>query len=347
MSDYKIFDPENMARSIFDFPENIHDALKIGDAINVEPSKNEIRNIVVAGMGGSAIGGDVVRVLVGAELTVPLIVSRHYELPAWVNKNTLVICSSYSGNTEETLAAFEDAKNKGAFIVGITTGGKLLSKLKKENLSCAVIPSGLQPRAAMAFSFIPMLFLLKKLNLISNTVLSDLRNVMTMLRDKREGYSLQHENNPTLKLAEKIANKIPVIYGQTTTTGIAAMRWKGQICENAKMLAYRNELPELNHNEIVGWENNPEALKHIALIWLKDTSDNPRVKHRQNITQNILKKVVPIQESVTVHGKTMTERFLHLIYFGDWVSYWCAVIHGTDPSPVFKIENLKKELGKL
>lgn len=347
MTKYSTNDPANMAQSIWDFPENIVDALKIEPSVPLEIGDKEFKNILIAGMGGSAIGGDVVNALAGDQIQIPLVVSRHYELPTWVDENSLVICSSYSGNTEETLFAFEDAKEKGASILGITTGGKLLSKLQEGEYPYLVIPSGLQPRAAMAFSFVPMLNVLNRLNLIDHSVLDELAGVVSLLSEKRLKYSSQDGDNPTLKLSENIVDKLPVIYGQSTTTGIAAMRWKGQICENAKMLAFHNELPELNHNEIVGWENNPSVINQIALIWLKDIQDNERVRYRQTFTGDILKNIAALQETVSVEGKTFTERFLHLIYFGDWVSFWCAVIHGTDPSPVFKIENLKKELAQV
>ncbi len=347
MTKYTINDPAEMAQSIYEFAENITDALEIDLSSPLNAEYPSFRNICIAGMGGSAIGGDVVNVLTKDQLSIPLIVSRHYELPSWVYNRTLVICSSYSGNTEETLAAFEDAKRKGAYIVGITTGGKLLEKLTNNQYPCLVIPSGLQPRAAMAFSFVPMLNLLHKFKLIDHKPIDELDNVISLLKEKRLIYSEQQTDNPTLKLAEKLADKLPVIYGQTTTSGIAAMRWKGQICENAKMLAYHNELPELNHNEIVGWENNQSVIDKIVLVWLKDHDDNERVKYRQTFTENILKNVTLNQETVNVDGDTLSARFLHLIYFGDWVSYWCATIHKTDPSPVYKIENLKGQLGNV
>ena len=128
--------------------------------------------------------------------------------------------------------------------------------------------------------------------------------------------------------------------------GIAAVRLKGQICENGKMLAYHNELPEFNHNEIVGWENNPELLESLFVLWLIDSSDNPRIKHRQSITKSILDEVGVDQVVLEMAEKSFEERFLHMIHFGDWLSYWCAILHETDPSPVEKITSLKYQLSK-
>jgi glucose/mannose-6-phosphate isomerase len=162
----------------------------------------------------------------------------------------------------------------------------------------------------------------------------------------REIYSQESAENPVYELAQQVYDKIPVIYADNSTMGVAAVRLKGQICENGKMLAYHNELPEFNHNEIVGWENNPENFGKLFVLWLTDINDNPRVKHRQNITQDILNETGVDQYVLEMTGNSFQERFLHMIHFGDWLSYWCAILHGTDPSPVVKITRLKEELSK-
>jgi len=148
-------------------------------------------------------------------------------------------------------------------------------------------------------------------------------------------------------MAKEIYGMIPIIYGVTDTTGVVALRWKGQICENSKMLAYHNELPELNHNEIVGWGNNPDLLNELSVIWLRDKFDNERIKARQDITKQILNDMDIMQHEIRAEGETKVERMLDLIYFGDWLSYWCAILHDTDPSPVEKINKLKEALANL
>tara|TARA_B100000809_G_scaffold5047_1_gene5154 strand:- start:401 stop:1441 length:1041 start_codon:yes stop_codon:yes gene_type:complete len=340
------FDPEYMFGSIWDFPKNLGDALKLGNEISLNNSYNNVQNVVIAGMGGSAIGGDVVAVLEKENIMVPFVVCRGYSLPNWVNKNTLVICSSYSGNTEETLSALENAKSKNAQICGITTGGIISNILKELDKDVVLIPSGLQPRAALAFSFVPMAKCLEKAGVLKLNFDSWMDNAIEAIYRAREIYSLENIENPVYELARQIYDKLPVIYADNSTMGVAALRLKGQICENAKMLAYHNELPEFNHNEIVGWENNSHIYEELFVLWLSDTDDNPRVKHRQKITQDILNEAGVDQFVLEMAGNSFQERFLHMIHFGDWLSYWCAILHGTDPSPVEKISRLKEELLK-
>lgn len=341
---YKNIDPSNMYQSIYNFPDHMVKAIRIGTEISLKNSYPDIRNIIVAGMGGSAIGGDVVRLLTKNMLKVPMLISRNYTLPYWVDKHTLVICSSYSGNTEESLSAFRHAREKGATIVGVSTGGELTDLMNKAGLDLVLIPPGLQPRAALAFSFIPMLYLLYEIGLINGAFIPDLEETIELLNEKRITYSKESPINPAYILAEKIYNTLPIIYGETESTGIIAVRWKGQLSENAKMLAYCNDLPELDHNEIVGWENNPQIMKNISLIWLKDRDEHARVSMRRDSTHDIIGDFAGAHETVSVSGKTSLERYLHLIQLGDWLSYWCAILHETDPTPVHNIDRLKSIL---
>ncbi len=341
------FDPQDMFGAIYNFADQTKEAIEIGKQIHQKNDYSQCRNIVVAGMGGSAIGGDIVKTLIHNELKIPFYVNRNYSLPNWVNKNTLVICSSYSGNTEESLSAYEDALKKGAMICGISTGGKLSENIKSNKLDLITIPGGLQPRAALAYSFVPMLYLLNKIGLISNSLIADLSNSIASLEKKRDTYSIGDSTNPIYKMAKDIYGMIPIIYGITDTTGVVALRWKGQLCENAKMLAYHNEIPELNHNEIVGWGNNPDLLSELSVIWLRDKNDNVRARARQDITKTLLNDIDIMQHEVSAEGTSNVERLLDLINYGDWLSYWCAILHKTDPSPVEKINKLKKALEEI
>ncbi len=340
------FDPENMFNSIWTFPDNLKEAYTLGENISLNNSYKNVETIVVAGMGGSAIGGDVLSVLENENFKMPIIICRGYSLPNWVNDKTLVICSSYSGNTEETLSSMEDALKKNAMICGITTGGELADRLSEIGKDIVLIPSGLQPRAALAFSFIPMAKLLEKAQIIKLNMKGWLNNTISTLSEARELYSLEDQDNPVYELAQQIYNKIPIIYADNSTLGVAAIRLKGQICENSKMLAYHNELPEMNHNEIVGWEKNTDLLHKLFVIWLSDINDNERVKYRKEITQNILNEEGIDQFVIEITGNSFQERFLHSIHYGDWLSFWCAILHETDPSPVEKITRLKNELKK-
>ena len=341
---FKKFDKENMFESIWSFSENIKDALKIGDSIELKNKYDNIQNIVIAGMGGSAIGGDVVSVLESSNINIPYAVCRDYSIPKWVNKNSLVICSSYSGNTEETLSAFYQSLDRGANICGITTGGTLLEKLKEYKKDYITIPSGLQPRAALAYSFIPIIKLLEKSSIFKSDINLWIRSAIKTLEKNRDIYSLESDDNPVYRLAYRIYKKIPIIYSDNSTMRINAIRLKGQINENSKMLAYCNEIPELNHNEIVGWQNNSEIFKDLCVIWLEDSHDNKRNKIRKQITESILNDIEIEQYSIQMDGDTFQERFLNMIHYGDWLSFWCAIFHKTDPSPVDKIVKLKNIL---
>ena len=347
MIDRHTIDPENMHKLIFDFPDHIVQALKIGKKITNHNHYEDIQNIVIAGMGGSAIGGDLVKLLTKNELKIPFVISRNYKLPNWVNQNTLVICSSYSGNTEETLSCFDDSLNKGAKIIGISTGGKLTELLIKNKFDLITIPSGLQPRAALAFSFVPMLCLLNKLGFISSNFIQELNSSIDLLNTLRDKYCGQNDQNPSYTIAQRIYKTIPIIYGENECTGIIALRWKGQLSENAKMLVFCNDLPEMNHNEIVGWENNKTIIKKFSVIWLKDPEDHPRVIARQTSTKDMIGKIASNHENISLKGDTQFIRLLHLVHYGDWVSYWCAILHQTDPTSVTKIDQLKRILSKI
>ena len=346
MKSYKSIDISNMSQAIYDFPDHIQAAVKIGDNISLNHAYNGIQNIVLAGMGGSAIGGDVARLLAKNELNIPMLVSRNYTLPNWVNKKTLVICSSYSGNTEESIAAFDQAQDKGAQIIGITTGGSLMERMHDQKMDVLAIPSGLQPRAALALSFVSVLYLLNKVNLVGSDTINEIKCAVDLINLKRDQYGEEIVENPTYKLAQKIYKTLPIIYGENEATSILAVRWKNQLSENAKMLAFHNELPEMNHNEIVGWENNSELINQLSVIWLTDEGDHPQTASRQEVTREIIGDLARNHEVVSVEGGSKVERLIHMIHFGDWVSFWCAILHGTDPTPVIKIDKLKRILSK-
>ncbi len=340
-------DSQNMYESILNFPENIKDALKIVSNFSIKNRYKEIKNIVISGMGGSAIGADIVFAIGRDKIKIPFTVSRGYKLPNWVDKNTLVICSSYSGNTEETLASFDDAMKKKAQICGVTTGGVLKEKLTIHRKDKIIIPSGLQPRAALAFSFIPISKYLEELDILKFNFDLWISDFLNNIIGFQNNYKLKSDKNPVYCLAKNIFNKIPIIYADNSTLSIVSKRIKDQISENSKMLVYQNDLPELNHNEIVGWENNLKILKNFVIIWLKDERDYVRIKYRQKVSKNILEEIGIEQFSIQVEGVTFEERFLHMIHFGDWLSYWCAILHNTDPTPVEKIERLKISLNNF
>jgi len=224
--------------------------------------------------------------------------------------------------------------------------GILSEKMAEFELDLVTIPGGLQPRAALGFSLVPMLFLMKQTGLIGPETMDQLPDAASFIASIRDQYGKQSDDNPTFSLAQRIYKTIPVIYGETDATGTLAVRFKGQLSENAKMLAYCNELPEMNHNEIVGFKNNQDILNHISVIWLKDEKDHPRTAVRQDSTREIIGDLCANHEVISAQGDSAAIRYLQLIHYGDWVSYWCAILHQTNPTPVKKIVRLKAILSE-
>ncbi len=313
---------------------------------NVElPNIEAISNIVVTGLGGSAIGGDLLRVYAAGKISVPVIVNRDYVLPEFVGPDTLVFAVSYSGNTEETLSAYEEARSRGASVMAITTGGKLGEMALRDGVPLVKVPSGCAPRAATGYLFIPTLGILQRLGMLPD-VTGEINSMISYIKElhKTIGPESPREENLSKQIAQKLYKKIPVIWGATGTTEVVAQRWKGQINENAKAPAYWNVFPELNHNEIVGFEYPLEILNKIHVIILRDKRDHPRVQKRIEITKGIIKDVVDGFTEVWASGEGDLARLFSLIYTGDYASLYLAALYGIDPGPVKVIDYLKWEL---
>ncbi|ACM59743.1 bifunctional phosphoglucose/phosphomannose isomerase [Caldicellulosiruptor bescii] len=341
-------DPSGMFESVYNLPEQIQKAYEIGKNISVNVKAEDIDKVVITGLGGSAIGGNLLRVFVLDKCKIPVIVNRDYVLPAYVDSKTLVIASSYSGNTEETLSAYQDAKAKGAKIIAITTGGKLKEFAEKDGFDVITIPSGLQPRAALGYSFIPLLMLFVKLGLIE-PVDDQIEETVKVLSDLRERYKpeVPEEKNLAKRLTLKLWNKLPIIYGISGTTEVIAERWKGQICENSKSPAYFNVFSELNHNEIVGTESPKHILGLFEIVMLHDTEDHKRNAIRMDITKDLIKGVVSGVNDIYSIGNSRLARMFSLIYLGDYVSLYLATLYQNDPTPVKKIDILKNKLAEI
>ncbi|MBI5266602.1 MAG: bifunctional phosphoglucose/phosphomannose isomerase [candidate division Zixibacteria bacterium] len=343
-------DPDNMYNRIFDFPEQMADALALAQKWPVT-SKDiaGIGNIVVIGMGGSAIGGDLVRSYLSGRLMIPFTVCRHYLLPEYVDDETLVIASSYSGNTEETLAALDDALGRKAMIAGLTTGGMLAEVAKLNGFPCLTLPGGLQPRAALGYSFVPILILMEKLGLIKDAT-REITGVIEFLKKSREQYIEDSVTtaNPAKKLATSIHGRLPIIYAGPTLTDTVGVRWKGQMCENGKTLAFASQYAEFNHNELVGWSQSVAPhVDHLAVIQLRDADDHPRITRRMDIVHGIVESNgVPVYE-IKSSGSSPLQRMFSLIQLGDFVSYYLAILNSVDPTPVDAIEKLKQALAKV
>lgn len=341
-------DTSDMLRLISGFPDQCQDASEIGKKAAVPAPGRRINNIVFAGLGGSAIGADVIRTYLRNESKVPVLVSRNYTLPDFVSKDTLLFCSSYSGNTEETLSSFEDGLKRGAFIITMGSGGKLKEQALKNNFAHVDIPKGFPPRTALGYMSITVLTLLARLGFIApkDEEIKDVHSVLAELRDKEIGADVPFEKNIAKKLAAKLYGKLAVIYGTTDSTEAVGFRWRGQIAENSKSLLYGHVLPEMNHNEIVGWEFPKDLLKDIKVIFLKDKNDHPRTQSRIDISMDIIRKSgAEIFEIKRDKGKLLA-RIFSLIYIGDFVSFYLAILNNIDPTPVRQVDYLKAQLSK-
>lgn len=344
---YQKYDTQNMFGIIFNFAEQLEDALNIGKYLVLKNNYQNIKQIVFAGMGGSAIAGDIVALLSAPVATIPMIVTRTYTLPTWVNEHTLVICLSYSGNTEETLSSFADARAKKAHILGITSGGHLGSLLQTYGYDNIIIPGGIPPRASLGYLSLPLLFVMNHIGLLPKSFVQDIEATIALLKKTRITWSTEKApDNSTWNIASKIYNTYPLIYGEAERTSIIARRLRSQLAENSKMLSGSHELPELDHNEIVGFHKNSELLKYFGVIWLIDKDLKPEMSKRLEITKEIIDPLVSYQISIEAEGNSFIERMLYLIHFCDWISFWCAILHQEDPTPVDRINRLKQLLTK-
>lgn len=342
-------DPSNMYNAIFDMPEHLQKAISIGRHWKFNADEFlDIKNVVVIGMGGSAIGGDLVRSLLAARMEVPLTIVRNYELPEYVDDETLVIASSYSGNTEETLAALDDAMNRKSMIAALTTGGMMKDVCELNEIPIAILPEGLQPRAALGYSFAPILIFLERVGLVKD-VIPEIESTIAGMKQYRESYieDIGEDDNPAKLLAKHMHKKIPIIYSGPTLTDTVAVRWKGQICENAKTLAFVNQYAEFNHNELVGWHKQIEPFaKNMIVIQLHDHDDHSQITKRMDIVKTIISELGVTVIDITSLGDTPLERMFYLIQLGDFTSYYLAVLNSVDPTPVEVIQTLKSQLTK-
>jgi len=352
-SEIHLYDNSKMFDVLVGFGDQIEEAFRIGNEIhipeylaNTHEGGTYIRNIIISGMGGSAIGGDLLRSYLLYESKIPISVNRNYSLPGFADSNTLAIISSYSGDTEETLSCYEEAEQRNCKIVCLSSGGKLSFIAESKNDLLISVPKGYQPRCAIAFSFFPLLLLMQMLGVIENKS-SEINRVRKLVQKKVESYTrLDETQNEALRIAQLIKGKLPVIYSSSDLLDVANRRWRNQLEENSKIVAYGNFLPEMNHNEIVGWEVNNEFLKKFAVITLVDPEDHPRIKKRNQITTDLISGVAGVVVQLEGEGETRLERIFDLIYLGDWVSFYLAILNKVDPTPVEKIQYLKTKLSE-
>jgi glucose/mannose-6-phosphate isomerase len=340
-------DGSNMRQLLEGFPEQIGDAVKIGKSVKLSLDGSRISQIVVSGLGGSAIGGDLLRTYLAKELAIPILVNRHYFLPRFVSRDSLVVISSYSGNTEETITAHRNAMNRGAQLLCITSNGKIQRIAIEHGHDLISIPKGLPPRAAVGYSFFPILMSLIRLRLVRGKA-NDIRETLSVLRRKRPQYrSLNPSSNEALRIALLLKGRLPVIYSATEYLDSVNLRWRTQLAENAKVLAFGNVVPEMNHNELVGWNVLKGLMKQMAVVFLRDMGEHRRVRARIGLTKEIVGRYTQHVAEVKSGGRSRLARMFSLVYLGDWVSYYLALLNGEDPTPVRVIEDLKAKLAKV
>jgi glucose/mannose-6-phosphate isomerase len=337
-------DTARMRDIIRAFPAQLEEALQLGQRLTLPADYAPTQAVVVLGMGGSAIGGDLLRCYLADSIRVPIVVNRDYHNPAFVGPTTLVIACSYSGNTEETLSAYGEAKERGAKLLCVTTGGELARRAAGDGVPVLTIPRGYPPRTALAYLSVAPLVALHKLGLVPAQE-EPIQEAVELLSTLAREYDRAEESNPALQIAERLVGKLPVIY---TTHGfeVVAMRWRGQLAENSKVLAYSSTLPEMNHNEVVGWGLLESVHRLVQVVLLRDQGDHQRVHLRMEFVKELVARHSSTPIEVFAQGRGRLARILSLIHLGDWVSYYLALRNGVDPTPVKVIDSLKERLNK-
>lgn len=341
------YDKSDMLGTLESFPGQCDDARIVGKKFVPPVSyKTGYSNIIFTGMGGSAIGADILRSYIWREAKAAVFINRGYYMPGFVREKSLVVAISYSGNTEETISAYKDARSRRAKIIVVTSGGILRSLAEKDNVPVIELPEGFQPRCAVGYIFFPILQALSKIGVIgdkSGDVKETIAALGTLCR-KKIGSEVPESQNMAKRIAHKLHGKFPVIYGSSDLTDCIVTRWRGELAENAKQLSSGHLFPEMNHNEIVGWANPPDILRDFIAVFLRDAGDHLRVSKRMDITIKLLKKygfgVIEVRPS----GRSSLARLFSFLYIGDFVSFYLAILNRTDPTPVERITYLKKEL---
>jgi glucose/mannose-6-phosphate isomerase len=329
-------DPSGQVDDVLALPDHLRDALWRVESAGIEPSSST--GLVVAGMGGSAIGADLAAVAFGSRLMAPLVVARGYELPAWLRPDRAVLCSSYSGDTEETLACYEAADALGTRRVAATTGGRLAELARRDGVPVVGLPAGFQPRAAVGYMFV-VAAEVAALAGVADAIRTEIDSSAAHLETVREALF-----DRAGEVAGQLEGTIPIVYGADLTAPVA-YRWKCQMNENAKLPAFSHQLPEADHNEIAGWQGTEGW--PMAAIFLADRDQHPRVRRRLELTAKAVADHAAAVVQLETEGESRTERLLWAVLLGDLVSLHLAASRGVDPGPVTAIEGLKDNLDRL
>ena len=346
LSEMRSLDASGMLGLVGAMPEHVEKALVVSSNVPVGAPRSGYRNVVVGGLGGSAIAGDVVKTLADERAGVPCSVVREYTPPRFAGPETLFFCSSYSGNTEETLSLYEEAKASRAGLVCLGSGGELQRRAILDGVPFLKMEEGLPPRAALGYSFFMIYDVLRRLSILPGEP-GEVEETVTLLRKKalEYGEEVPSAENPAKQLALSLHGKTVVTYG-TRLTQCAALRWKCQFNENSKVPAFMNVFPELDHNEIVGWRGAAATGTPYAVVVLRDASEHPRISRRISITSELMRADFVHAAETWSEGRSLVTRIFSLIYVGDFASIYLAFLNGEDPTPVRKIQELKRRLSE-
>ncbi|GMV38000.1 MAG: bifunctional phosphoglucose/phosphomannose isomerase [Fimbriimonadales bacterium] len=337
-------DPKGMMGLALAFPQQCEEAISIYRSSGFQRPQKPIQNVVVCGMGGSAAGGDLLRCVAEDQGTVPVVVCREYELPGFAGEETWAVFCSYSGNTEETLSCFEQAGQRGCQRLCITSGGKLGELAERERVQVIAIPGGQPPRTALGYLFLPLLLAAGEAGVVSNVNVEYLVSDLERIRDAY-GPAVPLADNGAKWLASELDGRIPILYGLGGYRGVVASRWKCQINENSKMHAFAHVLPEMNHNEIVGWTRARAQSDKFSVVLLFDGTESERMHKRWEVTRSLIEPM-PVH-GIMVDARDLVTRMLSMCYLGDFVSLYLAALGETDPEEIAAINKLKAELAKL
>jgi len=328
----------DMKDLIADFQKQLQEAIEIGEKSSIRTGGVAFGSVVITGLGGSGIGGTIVSEIVAHECRVPIAVNKDYFLPAFVNEHTLVIVCSYSGNTEETIQAMEEALRKKAVVVCITSGGKIAEMAKANSCSVILIPPGNPPRASLGYSLTQLFYVLHAHKLISGEFKKHLQQSINLLQKEEKSIIAEAK-----KVADFLYGKTPVLYAVDGYNGVAT-RFRQQINENSKMLCWHHIIPEMNHNELVGWAGGSQE---FAVVILRNKADYSRSQARIEINKEIILKYTPHLMEIWSKGDYHLERALYLIHLTDWVSWFLADKQKIDATEVNVINHLKGALAKI
>ena len=341
-------DKSDMLGKVASFPEQIKESKQIVESSSLT-SIFKIDNIIISGMGGSGITGDIVQSLLRDRIEIPIYVNRQYDLPKWAYKNTLLISQSYSGNTEETLSSFKHGCTKRCKIIGISSGGKLQEACEKREIPHIKIPPDYPPRAATGYMLFTTFYGLKKIGVLKLDLTSEIDETINITQEFRNHNKkdIPEKDNISKQMAKRILNKIPQVYGFDFYSTIAK-RWCTQFNENSKIICRYDEVSECNHNDIVGWSMNPEATKKFTCLLFRDDEIetiymSKRLDFMKKLYEEVAGNIIEIQGK----GKKRLAKMMYAIYLGDYISCYLAILRKIDPTPVAIINELKNDLAKI